>query len=108
MSPRRACQAATDARVVSTRRLVDFNPANWASVRLSSTTEKMFANIPPRRNRKGRFVFSGWLYRQRHIVERFFNKIKQLRGIATRYDKDPANFLTAVKLIATRLWCTQL
>jgi transposase len=38
-------------------------------------------------------------------VERFFNPIKQFRGIATRYDKDPANFLAALKLIAARIWC---
>jgi transposase len=79
-----------------------------AAIRAKAAEKRMFANIPPRRNRKGRFVFSGWLYRQRNLVERFFNKIKQFRGIATRYDKDPANFLAAVKLIATRLWCTQL
>ena len=37
--------------------------------------------------------------------EHFFNRIKQFRGIATRYDKDPANFLAAIKLICVRLWC---
>ncbi|MBK1663875.1 IS5/IS1182 family transposase, partial [Rhodospirillum rubrum] len=34
-----------------------------------------------------------------------FNSIKQFRGIATRYDKDPLNFLAAVKLVALRIWC---
>ena len=57
---------------------------------------------------KGTFAFSGWVYRQRNLVERFFNRIKQFRGIATRYDKDPENFLAAVKLIAARLWCQSL
>ena len=65
-------------------------------------------NIPPKANRKGTFVFSGWVYRQRNLVERFFNRIKQFRGIATRYDKDPANFLAAVKLVATLIWCAGL
>ncbi|MGN6451320.1 MAG: IS5/IS1182 family transposase, partial [Brucella intermedia] len=37
-----------------------------------------------------------------------FNRIKHYRGIATRYDKNPANFLAAVKLIAVRIWCTSL
>ncbi|MQP68002.1 transposase, partial [Niveispirillum sp. SYP-B3756] len=36
------------------------------------------------------------------------NKIKQFRGIATRYDKQPENFLAAVKLVAVRLWCQSL
>ncbi|MFQ8432287.1 IS5/IS1182 family transposase, partial [Amaricoccus sp. W119] len=34
--------------------------------------------------------------------------IKQFRGIATRYDKDPENFLAAVKLTAARIWCQSL
>jgi len=48
------------------------------------------------------------VYRQRNLVERFFNKLKQFRGIATRYDKDPPNFLAAVKLLATRIWIRSL
>ena len=70
--------------------------------------KKGWANIPAKSNRKRSFAFSGWLYRQRNLVERFFNRIKQFRGIATRYDKDPANFLAAVKLVATRIWCRSL
>ena len=63
-----------------------------------------WANIPQKVNRKKVFSFSKWVYRQRNLVERFFAKIKQYRGIATRYDKDPANFLVTIKLAATRLW----
>ena len=63
-----------------------------------------WANIPAKSNRKDTFVFSKWVYRQRNHVERFFNKLKQFRGIATRYDKDPLNFLAAVKLAAIRIW----
>jgi transposase len=66
---------------------------------------RIWANIPNRSNRKQRFGFSSWLYRQRNLVERFFNRIKQFRGIATRYDKDVANYLADIKLICTRLWC---
>ncbi len=63
-----------------------------------------WANIPQKVNRKKVFSFSKWVYRQRNLVERFFAKIKQYRGIATRCDKVPANFLTAIKLAAIRLW----
>nr|KIS30150.1 hypothetical protein TQ38_24310 [Novosphingobium sp. P6W] len=56
-------------------------------------------------NRKQRFGFSSWLYRQRNLVERFFNRMKQLRGVATRYDKDAANYLAAIKLICARILC---
>jgi len=38
--------------------------------------------------------------RARNLVERFFNKIKQCRRIATRYDKRAANYLAFIKLAA--------
>jgi transposase len=78
------------------------------AIRAKAAERKAWANIPPKSNRKESFAFSGWVYRQRNAVERFFNRIKQFRGIATRYDKDPANFLAAVKLVATRIWCHSL
>ena len=37
-------------------------------------------------------------------MERFFNKPKHYRGIAARYDKNPENFLAAIKLIPARIW----
>jgi transposase len=37
-------------------------------------------------------------------IERFFNKFKQFRAVATRYDNDPDNFLAAIKLISARIW----
>ncbi|WP_157070943.1 transposase, partial [Neokomagataea thailandica] len=37
------------------------------------------------------------LYRERNLVERFFNKLKQFRAIATRYDKMKSTFLAAVQ-----------
>jgi len=43
-------------------------------------------------------------YRARNLVERFFNKIKQCRRIATRYDKLAANYLAFIKLAAIRIW----
>ena len=46
----------------------------------------------------------GYLYRARNLVERFFNKIKQCRRIATRYDKLAVNYLAFVKVASIRLW----
>ena len=63
-----------------------------------------WANIPAKSNRKQTFTVSKWLYRYRNLVERFFNKLKQFRGIATRYDKRPENFLAAIKLASLRIW----
>ena len=44
-------------------------------------------NIPPKTNRKNPICFSPYLYKARNLIERFFNKIKHYRRIATRYDK---------------------
>jgi hypothetical protein len=55
-------------------------------------------------NRKEVLCFSPYLYRARNLVERFFNKIKQCRRVATRYDKLAANFLAFIQLASIRLW----
>lgn len=78
------------------------------AIRAKAAARGAWANIPPKTNRKGSFSFSSFVYRQRNLVERFFNRIKHFRGIATRYDKRPDNYLAAVKLVATRMWCQSL
>jgi transposase len=65
---------------------------------------KCRANIPIKVNRKQSFSFSRWVYRQRNLVERFFNRIKNMRGIATRYDRRADNYLAALKIVAARIW----
>ena len=57
--------------------------------------------IPPKANRKLKRDCDFVLYCERNLVERFFNKIKHYRGLATRYDKLARNFLAAVQLVAT-------
>ena len=74
------------------------------AIRDQAQEQDVWANIPPKCNRKDSFVFSTFVYRYRNLVERFFNKLKQYRGIATRYDKDPENFLAAIKLASARIW----
>jgi transposase len=49
-------------------------------------------------------AFSPWLYRQRNFVERFFNKLKHFRVVATRYDKREDIFLESVQLASIRIW----
>jgi transposase len=56
--------------------------------------------IPLKANRKVQRDCDFALYCERNLVERFFNKIKHYRAIATRYDKLARNFLAAVQLIA--------
>jgi len=63
-----------------------------------------WANIRPMPQRRDPPAFSPFLYRYRNLVERFFNKIKHYRAIATRYEKRAANYLALVKLAAIRIW----
>ncbi len=62
------------------------------------------AHIPTCSDRKVQRTVDAELYRKRNLVERFFNKLKHFRRIATRYDKTARNFLAAVALAAIRLW----
>ena len=73
-------------------------------IRDMAASNGAFANIPPKSNRKDPICFSPWLYRARNLVERFFNKIKHYRRIATRYDKHDNNYLAALELVCVRLW----
>jgi transposase len=63
-----------------------------------------WANVPPKANRKRTLAFSAFLYKDRNLVERFFNKLKHFRGVATRYDKLAENYLAGVKLASARIW----
>jgi transposase len=63
-----------------------------------------FANIPPMPQRVRRSAFSPFLYRYRNLIERFFNKLKHFRAVATRYDKRDDNFLASVQLASIRIW----
>lgn len=54
------------------------------------------AVIPPRSNRTQRRSYDPERYKDRNLVERFWNKIKQYRRVATRYEKTARNFLAFV------------
>ena len=58
------------------------------------------AVIPPRSNRKAPCDYDKALYRERNLAERFFNKLKQFRRVATRYDKLLPNYKGFVQLAA--------
>jgi transposase len=58
------------------------------------------AVIPPRSNLKEQRAFDRHLYKERNLVERFINRIKQYRRVATRYDKTARNFLAFVQVAA--------
>jgi transposase len=60
--------------------------------------------IPPKSNRKIKRDCDFALYRERNLVERFFNTIKHFRGIATRYEKTARNFPAGLHLVCALAW----
>src|SRR5215470_1204663 len=76
--------------------------AEW--IRALAAKRRAWANIPPRSNRNEPICFSPYLYRARNLIERFFNRIKQCRRVATRYDKLAANYLAFIQLASIRVW----
>lgn len=64
----------------------------------------MQAVIPPRKHRKNQRSYDKEIYKERNIVERFFNRIKQYRGLATRYEKTSISFLAMLHVACIRIW----
>jgi transposase len=62
------------------------------------------ACIPPNPRRMQDITYSKHLYKQRNLIERFFNKLKQFRHICTRFDRHALNYLAMAKLASVRLW----
>jgi len=73
------------------------------ALRAAMLEQGAFANIKPLSRRKEVPVFSPFLYRERNRVERFFNRIKHFRAVATRFEKHAENYLALVKLAAIRI-----
>jgi transposase len=74
------------------------------SVRSCIRDQGAIPNIPNRSNRKKKYRRKKAVYRQRNLVERFFNKLKQFRHIATRYDKLGATFFAFIQLASIRIF----
>jgi transposase len=62
------------------------------------------ACIPPKSNRKEQREYDIHLYKERNLVERFFNKLKHFRRLATRYEKTARNFLAMLNLASIVIW----
>ena len=59
--------------------------------------------IPPKSNAVDPWYCDWYLYKERHLVECFFNKLKENRRIATRFDKLASRFLAFVHLGCIRI-----
>jgi putative transposase len=69
-------------------------------IRAQLTGHDLVPVIPPKSNRLAHIDYDRDLYRLREKVERFFNKLKQFRRIATRYEKLSHTFLAFIHLVA--------
>jgi putative transposase len=62
------------------------------------------AVVPPLGSRKAAVPYDKNLYKERNLVERFFNKIKHFRRIATRYEKSALSFAAMLSLVGAVIW----
>lgn len=60
--------------------------------------------IPPRRNRKEQRPYDETLHKERNLVERLFQKLKQFRRPATRYERLVRNYIAMLYLASTMIW----
>ena len=75
--------------------------ADW--LRADLNERGSLAVIPPNASRAGNIPYDEEMYKWRHLVENFFQKIKEFRRIATRYDKTGTSFRAAIHLGAAFL-----
>ena len=76
--------------------------ADW--LRKTLTEQDIAPVIPPRRGRNHPARYDVEMYKWRHLVENFFQKIKDYRGIATRYCKTDTSFTAFISIAATMIW----
>jgi transposase len=62
------------------------------------------AVIPSTASRKVQIPHDRLAYRLRNRIERFFNKLKHFRHIATRYDRRAVHFLAALHIASVMIW----
>lgn len=60
--------------------------------------------IPPRSNRKIQYDNGKRLYRERNIIERTFNRFKDFRRIATRFDRKIKTYMATLCIVAAIVW----
>ena len=60
--------------------------------------------IPPRKNRTDLRFYDGHLYKERHLIECFFNKLKYYRRIFSRFDKLASRYLGFIHFAAALIW----
>ena len=73
-------------------------------VRVEISAGQVSDHIFAPRNRKVKFPCDKEQYKERHLVECFFQKLKRFRRIATRFDKLSCRFLAFIHLACVLIW----
>jgi transposase len=73
-------------------------------LRISLRQRGIIPVIPTKVNERRQRNFDREAYRQRNVVERMINKLKNFRRIATRYEKRAANYLAMIMIAVVLLW----
>jgi transposase len=76
--------------------------ADWLRARIASAGAE--AVIPSTRSRSRAIPYDKHIYQERNLVERFFNRIKHFRCIATRYEKTAIFFAAMLLLVGAMIW----
>ena len=73
-------------------------------IRANLLTHGILPVIPARTNRKEPIPHDKHAYKDRNRIERLFNRLKQFRRIATRYDKTRLSFMAFLHMASIRVW----
>jgi transposase len=90
--------------VTTPRRMLADKGYDGDEVRQNLLFHGILPVIPPRSNRKEPIPCDFLSYKHRNRIERMFNRLKQFRRIATRYDKTAKSFLAFLNLAAAKIW----
>lgn len=74
---------------------------NWLRAELND--RGALAVIPPNGSRAKTIPYDREIYKWRHLVENFFQKIKEFRRVATRFDKTDTSYAAEIHLVAAFL-----
>jgi transposase len=106
VSDYRAVPALLDMPVAKPKAMLADKGYDGDAVREALLWRGILPIIPPKANRRDPAGCNFRRYRDRNQVERLFNRLKQSRRIATRYDKTASSFLGFLSLAAAKLWLT--
>jgi transposase len=70
----------------------------------SVTAKGIAAVIPPKKSRLVQRAYDQHLYRERHLIECFINKIKHYRRVFARFDKLSKNYLGFLSFVSALVW----